>query len=335
METRKVQITGKSTYIISLPKTWVKQVKITNGDSVAMMPRSDGTLLVNPNINRRQTIPKHEIRIETNDIDTMFRKFIGAYLAGFDFIKIESPDRFQSDMRQKLRVLTHNVIGPEIIDESASYIHIKDLLDSSDLSPKQVLKRMFIITRGMHRDAIEALIRHDKDIAEDVAARDDDVDKFYWLIAKQYNLVLNDMFFAEKMNISVKEILGYILIARLVERIADHAKKIAMNASRISIDHEVLQQIKETSEKIMKSFDGAMNAFHRNKFDAANDVINESKELSNELDILKQSMFAFDADAKNVASLAYVIDSLERTSAYIIDIAEVSINHQFATMITI
>lgn len=335
METRKVQITGKSTYIISLPKTWVKQVKITNGDSVAMMPRSDGTLLVNPKMNRRHTLPKQEICIKTNDIDIMFRKFIGAYLAGFDFIKIESPDRFHSDIRQKMRILTHNVIGPEIIDESASYVYIKDLLDSSDLAPKQVLKRMFIITRGMHRDAIEALIRHDKDIAEDVAARDDDVDKFYWLIAKQYNLVLNDMFFAEKMNISVKEILGYILVARLVERIADHAKKMAINASRITIDHESLQQIKDLSEKIMKCFDNAMNAFHRNKFDTANDVINELKERSVDLDVLKQSMFSIDADAKNVASLAYVIDSLERTSAYIIDIAEVSINHQFATMIDI
>lgn len=333
METRKVQITGKSTYIVSLPKTWVKQVKITNGDSVAMMPRSDGTLLINPKINRRHDHPKHEVCIETNDIDTMFRKFIGAYLAGFDLIEIKSPDRFHSDMRQRIRSLTHNVIGPEIIDESSSSIYIKDLLDSSDLAPKQVLKRMYIITRGMHRDAIDALLHHDTDLAHDVASRDDDVDKFYWLIAKQYNLVLNDMFFAEKMNISVKEILGYVLVARLIERIADHAKKISVNACRISIDHECFQQIKDTSEKILKFFDSAVNAFHRNKFEPANEIIDKSKEFSIEIDVLKQSMFSIDADAINVASLAYVIDSLERTSAYIIDIAEVSINHQFATML--
>ena len=54
METRKVQITGKSTYIISLPKTWVKKVNITNGNSVAMVPRTDGTLLINPKINRNE-----------------------------------------------------------------------------------------------------------------------------------------------------------------------------------------------------------------------------------------------------------------------------------------
>ncbi len=333
METRKVQITGKSTYIISLPKTWVNKVKITNGNSVAMMPRSDGTLLINPKINRREDAPKHAITIETNDVDTMFRKFIGAYLAGFDLIEIKSPDRFHMEMRQKIRILTHNVIGPEIIDESSTSVQVKDLLDSTDLSPKQVLKRMYVITRGMHRDAIEALQRHDKDLADDVATRDDDVDKFYWLIAKQYNLVLNDMFFAEKMHINVKEILGYVLVARSIERIADHAKKIATNARIITLEHECLEKIAQTSEKILKSFDSAVNAFHRNKFDPANEVINDSMNLSKEVDQLKESMFSIDADAMNVASLAYVIDSLERTRAYVIDIAEVSINHQFATML--
>lgn len=333
METRKVQITGKSTYIISLPKPWVNKVKITNGNSVAMMPRADGTLLINPKINRREDAPKHKITIETNDVDTMFRKFIGAYLAGFDLIEIKSPDRFSPDMRQKIRLLTHNVIGPEIIDEGSSSVQVKDLLDSSDLAPKQVLKRMYVITRGMHRDAIDALQHHDHDLAYDVATRDDDVDKFYWLIAKQYNLVLNDMFFAEKMHINVKEILGYVLVARCIERIADHAKKISTNAREITIDHDCLVQIAETSEKILKSFDSAINAFHRNRFDPANDVINDSKKLSDQINALKENMFSIDADAKNVASLAYVIDSLERTRAYVIDIAEVSVNHQFATML--
>jgi phosphate uptake regulator len=333
METRKIQITGKSTYIVSLPKTWVNKVNITNGNSVAMMPRADGTLLINPKINRRDDAPKHHISIETNDVDTMFRKFIGAYLAGFDLIEIKSPDRFRSDMRQKIRILTHNVIGPEIIDEGTSSVQVKDLLDSSDLAPKQVLKRMYVITRGMHRDAVDALQRHDSDLADDVATRDDDVDKFYWLIAKQYNLVLNDMFFAEKMRINVKEILGFVLVARSIERIADHAKKMATNAREITIDHECLNQIAEVSEKILKSFDSAINAFHRNKFEPANEVINDSKQLSDEIDVLKHNMFSIDADAKNVASLAYIIDSLERTRAYVIDIAEVSINHQFATML--
>jgi phosphate uptake regulator len=333
METRKVQITGKSTYIISLPKTWVKKVSITNGNSVAMVPRSDGTLLINPKINRNGDQPRNRIEIETRDIDALFRKFIGAYLAGFDLIEIKSNERFTPDTRQKIRILTHNVIGPEIIDESSSNVQIKDLLDSSDLAPKQVLKRMYVITRGMHRDAIDSLAQHDRELSEDVTTRDDDVDKFYWLIAKQYNLVLNDMFFADKMKIHVKEILGYLLVARCIERIADHAKKIATNAIEITITHESLDKIVGVSDQILKEFDNAINAFQRNKFETANEVIETSNRLSIAIQQLKTELFEIKAEPKIVASLAYVIDSLERTLAYMIDIAEISINHQFATMI--
>ena len=32
-----------------------------------------------------------------------------------------------------------------------------------------------------------------------------------------------------------------------------------------------------------------------------------------------------------IVSLAYIIDSLERTRAYVLDIAETAINHQFIT----
>jgi len=333
METRKVQITGKSTYIISLPKTWVKKVGITNGDSVAILPRSDGTLLINPKLNQREDQPITSIVIEAYDIDTLFRKFIGTYLAGFNLIEINNKGRFNPDIRQKVRILTHNVIGPEIIDETSDSIKIKDLLDSSDLSPKQVLKRMYVITRGMHRDAIDALQRKDIGLAEDVMTRDDDVDKFYWLIAKQYNLILNDMFFADKMGINSKEILGYLLVARSVERIADHAKKIAINTKNVTIDHKCITKIVELSDKIMKLFDSSLTAFYRNTFEDANHVINEAQLLTEPINEVKHIVFSIEAESLVVASLAYIIDSLERTQAYVIDIAEASINHQYATML--
>jgi phosphate uptake regulator len=334
METRKVQITGKSTYIISLPKTWVNKVKISNGDSVIMVPRSDGTLLVNPKLNRTEETPKSSINLDCHDIDTLFRKFIGAYLAGYDLIEISSKDRFAPNMRQKIRHITHNVIGPEIIDETSNSIKVKDLLDSSDLSPTQALKRMYVITRGMHKDAILALQTQDKELAEDVESRDDEVDKFYWMISKQYNLVMNDMFFADKMEINIQEVLGYLLVARSIERIADHAKKLANNTKNIKAEVQFMPKIADTSEKILKVFDEAINAFQRNKFEPANEVVNKSKELDKTIMQLKQDIFSLKEDAETIVSLAYIIDSLERTRAYVLDIAEISINHQFATMLS-
>ncbi|MEM0466522.1 MAG: phosphate uptake regulator PhoU [Candidatus Thermoplasmatota archaeon] len=333
METRKVQITGKSTYIISLPKTWVNKVKIRNGNSVALIPRSNGTLLVNPKLDDTQELISCMINIDSTDMETLFRRFIGAYLAGYDIIEITSKDRLSSQVRQSIRRMIQSLIGLEIIDESSNSIKVKDLLDSSDLSLLQGLKRMYVITRGMHRDAITALQNRDLELIEDVEARDDEVDKFYWMIAKQYNLVLNDMFFADKMGVKLQDVLGYLLVARSIERIADHAKKLASNARNIHVKLDLMPRIVEASEMVLKQFDDAMNAFQRNKFEYANDILNKSEHLAKNIKQLTSDIFSLKIDAASLVALAYVVDSLERTRAYILDIAETTINHQYTMML--
>jgi phosphate uptake regulator len=330
METRKVQITGKSTYIISLPKTWVNKVNVKNGDSVSMVPRSDGTLLVNPKLHQKEEIFQNKIDVDNGDTDVLHRKFIGAYLSGFNLIEIESKNRLSPEMRKTIRKLIHNVIGPEIIDETSQSVKVKDLLDSSDLSLTRGLKRMYVITRGMFRDAVTALQKNDTDLAEDVESRDDEVDKFYWMIAKQYNLVLNDLFFAEKMRVKTREALGFLLVARTIERIADHAKKLASNIKHIKIDDKMKEKIVNVSEEILSLFDDSFNSFNRDSFDNANDVISKAKKLAIKTQKLNDILYKTKTDSETIASLAIILDSIERTRAYTIDIAESAINHQFS-----
>jgi phosphate uptake regulator len=49
MEIRKIQRTGGSTFIVSLPKQWADRVGVTNGMNVGITIRPDGTLLITPN----------------------------------------------------------------------------------------------------------------------------------------------------------------------------------------------------------------------------------------------------------------------------------------------
>ncbi|MCK4238433.1 MAG: AbrB/MazE/SpoVT family DNA-binding domain-containing protein, partial [Candidatus Lokiarchaeota archaeon] len=43
MEIRKVQITGGSSFTITLPKEWITQMKINKNDTLGLTPQSDGT----------------------------------------------------------------------------------------------------------------------------------------------------------------------------------------------------------------------------------------------------------------------------------------------------
>lgn len=335
METRKVQITGRSTYVVSLPKTWVKKVNITNGDSIVLIPRSDGTLLINPKLSEKgdRISPKlvKTINIDSTDQERFIREFIGVYLAGYNIVEMNFKGNIPKTIRNEIRKLSHSVIGPEIIDETNSSVTVKDLLDSSDFSMVKGVKRMYIITRGMFQDAMTAFQNLDYDLAEDVISRDNDVDKLYWLISKQFNLILKDVFFADKMGVKPQEALGYLLVARSIERIADHASKLCFNLKNLSDDIPLKKNLEQISGNVLDVLDGAINAFYRNEFEAAHGILNKSRDLGKKIEKLNHDLAKLSVPASTTISLAYIIDSLDRAHSYAEDIAETAINHYFVS----
>ena len=43
-ETRKIQFTGKSSYIVSLPKQWINELGLKQGDQIRMVRKGSSTL---------------------------------------------------------------------------------------------------------------------------------------------------------------------------------------------------------------------------------------------------------------------------------------------------
>jgi len=65
IEIRTLQMTGKSSYIITLPKEWIKSSKLKKNDKMGIIPQSDGSLLVTPRIYSEKT--QREKQIDVND----------------------------------------------------------------------------------------------------------------------------------------------------------------------------------------------------------------------------------------------------------------------------
>jgi len=332
METRKVQVTGKSTYVVSLPKKWVNSIHLKNGDSIAMIPLPDGTMLINPKLkNSDKELSKKIVPLESGDTEQLFRKFIGAYLAGYNVIEFRTNGSTRKEVKQEIHNLSHRVIGPQLIDETENSMTMRDLLDSSDFSLLKGVKRMYMITRDMHMGAINLLRTPNKEMAEDIKIRDQEVDKLYWMIAKQYNLIIKDVFFADKMAMQPLEAQGFLLVARTLERIADHSSRLAQNATHVNDKEPMTQKILAMDTEVVKLLDDAMSAFYANKFENADEVVNRSKLMVHKLEGLTHDVLGMKGEAANIVPLAYIVDSLERTRAYASDIAETAINHYYVT----
>ncbi len=327
IETRKVQQTGGSSFIISLPKEWIEKHKIKPKDTLGILSQPDGNLLVSPNINSEDYIRSKDFDVDNiSDSNYLFRILIGMYIMGYTIITIKSSKKFEPFIRDTIINFTKIAIGPEIIEESNNIIKIKDLLNPKEMPFEKTLRRMYVLAQDMHENAIKALNSGDKTLAEEVIKRDDEVDRLHWLIGRQSHIVLRDIILCQKMGITLEDISHFQSIGRFLERIADHSVKIAKNVLLIDfqkIDKEILTDLSKASIIALKMLGSSLDAWLNKSINLANENINSVKKL---IDICENIYFKLDKVAEFSVPIGYVIESIRRTGEYSVDISEVIIN---------
>ncbi len=330
MEIRRVQMTGGSSYVITLPKDWVESLQIKKNDPLGVLVQSDGTLLVTKNISGDQIQRMKELEVDQNtDPDYFLRLLIGIYIAGYNTIQINAKDRVPGHIRMKLREFSNMVIGPEFVEETDQSIVLKDLLNPLEMPFENSLKRMFVIAKGMHYDAIDSLISHNGDLAQDVIDRDCDVDRLFWLIARQTNMIMHNIHLSRKMNTTVAEMLPHFQVARIIERVSDHAVRIARNAMKVNpsdIGEPILTQLKKASDDAIVTFEKSIEAFFTHDLKKANKTIVSIHKLEEIYLTINDEVLRLQTPV--AVPIRNITDSIRRAGEYSADIAENVINYE-------
>jgi phosphate uptake regulator len=329
METRKLQVSGHSTYILSLPKNWVRANTISKGDRVRLKLQPDGTILLLPSKTEKQ---RNEISVEVNEADdSLFRKFMGLYLAGYQVINFNLKGDFNGSEKRTIRTMVQKISGLEILDETSESMTIQDLFDSSLFSPEKAIRRMHLLTKTMLKDSVESFLSGDENLRKDVEMRDDDVDLINWLINRQYNLILQDISLSEKLKISPQRGLGFLLMAKAMERIGDHALKISrIEEIHNKGDKQLEEDIRYLTDRMVGNIEDAVSSFFFKNFDDANVVIERVRMVQREIqDLIEKDVMNNEWDSSTNIAHAFLLDSLKCVCSYTIDIAETSINNQY------
>lgn len=333
MEMRKVQVTGGSTFIVSLPKRWVNEVGIGPGDTVAILPQADGTLVLTPRPSSGEELRRKEFVLrEEPDPKELLRDLIGAYVTGYDIIDVRQEPRMSTEVRNVVRAFTQLVIGPEIIDEDIDDIKTRDLLSPSDMPFRTSVQRMHRIVSSMQREAAMAVCELDTKLAHDVILRDTEVDRLDWLVARQYNLLIRRVDLVERIGTSREHAINFMLIARILERIGDHASRMAHRVEEL-IDAKprkaLLKEVRRLSDVLLPVLDDVISALFERDGKLAHSCMRRASDALVDIDDLKEEA----ADLTKAASLplSIVADSLDRTAHYIKDIGELVINYAVYT----
>jgi len=327
-EVRRVQKTGASTLTVSLPKNWVDSSGLKAGDQVSMSVQMDGTILLDTSMERRRETLMKEIWTDGEEsAEHLTRKLIGAYLVGYNVIEVRSKDRMEPEAKSAIREFSRLAIGPEVVEENANSVLMHDLSDPVELPQEKCVRRMHLIVRSMHADAIEALCEEDEGLAEDVIDRDTDVDRLYWMAVKQNNLIARDRKLGDRMGLDIFGSNDLMLVARGIERIGDHAVRIARNALISAEDPDKLPnagEIRKLSAEAMKVLEKGMDALFRKDIPEANEVIDQGKDVVKRCEKLGQGTRA--KDSREAIIINMVMDSIIRSTMYAVDIAEIAIN---------
>ncbi len=330
MEFRKVQVTGGNSFVVSLPKAWVNDVGLKPKDAVAIVSQPDSSLLIIPRKELREAT-KSEAVIEGMpglDKDALLRHFISFYLAGYDIIRIDLA-RSDAGLRGAIKEgIRRKLVGVEIIEESQTSILTQCLSGYVDLPLKKALERMAIIAAGMITDAASALKDDTAGAAEEVIERDDEVDRFYHFILRQLNIAVRDRSVIQEIGLSsARDCLGYRLVAKSTERVADHAASIAAQAETLkAIPAASVKRVQDMTASSRKAFETSVSALLKLDAKLAEETISKVKEIVRLEEKLSGEILVPRMSGSQVASVKMMLESIRRVAEYGADISETALD---------
>jgi phosphate uptake regulator len=338
-EVRKIQFSGKSSFMLALPKKWVEEMGLGAGDTVTVAKQGNSSLLIAPRSGKmygRKTEAVMEVSTKERN-ESITRRLIAIYLLGYGTIQVRAKEgALNSTQRDAVKeAMRRHMIGTEVIADSADGITLQVLLSYPELSVKNVVKRMFLIAASMHRDAIHSLAKLDKDAANSVTKSDDEVDRFSLYAIRQLNMAAqNDLVLRELELNSRRDCLDYRLIVKSVERVADHASRIAQGVLDLQrhLNESLVEKIEKMSEFAIGLFEEAGLSLFKGDYGAADRVVEQANQAAKMQEDLLNAIERTRAPGSDHA-LPLIVEDIRRTEEYSGDIAEIVINMSTETAV--
>ena len=278
MDLRKIQRTSGGTFFVCLPKDWAERNGLDRGSIVSVTETADGQLAINPKYGVERA-PQVAVIKPTSLLD---REIVEKYLLGYDIIQVEAKERISPVNRERVKQASSRLVGLEIIEENYSKIVMQCLLEPSTFPPQKILRREYSIASGMHRDAVTALIEGDVHLAENVVARDNEVNRLYFLLVRILRTVIQNPGLSEKLVILPIDCLDYRLTASLVESIGDQSACIGEKVIKLGgakIAENLSQLVLKFHTVAYESHENAINAVFSRDVSMAESVRSEGEKV--------------------------------------------------------
>ena len=318
---RRLQKIGSS-ILISLPSQWVKSNNLKKGNIVPVDINRDNSISIFPSEDTADETKEVTIPYSAAAMDTLVNQVYGAYLLGYDVIRIKAGSPISFEDADRIKKAMRKLVGLEIVDEDGLHISAQFLLDANTLDAEKILRRMSAIVAGMYRDLLEAIRSKENSIRRVIGGRDDEVDRQYFLLVRLIRSAMMDQKLAGKLNLSNIDILDYRIAANLLESAGDYIVDLSgamQDFSRI----RVVDPIVEAGALVERMQEKSVAAFVNKNRAESNVVVKTYDEFNKIINSIKGS-----AESKNpesaiaVLNLTYSMDKIARCWVDVADLVK-------------
>lgn len=259
-EVRRVQLTGGATLIVSLPKEWAKRISLAPGDEVLVVTQPDDTLVVIPKkLGRKAGVTAELVinqRVPTQEIEKLFMTL---YIGGAETIVVRFSQSSMTLRREIKDFIRRRVVDMEIVEEASDKLVVQSMVSATELAVIDIAGKMLRLVSNMLSDLIVGLERDDANLLRDVIERDDEVDRLYWLMERQLKRAAMSRYIMLELKIDdPRDLVELVIIAKSIERMADHICRIAYVNQEEKVDMRILQPILAKVMEFLKQVEGLL-----------------------------------------------------------------------------
>ena len=323
MPSRKAIEMGKGTILVSLPKEWIRKNGIRKGAEFSVEELSPTKLLVTPREGAEDEQKEIVIDYPGEDVGELTNDLTGAYLLGFDRIRIVGAKTITREDRAGVKAALGRLVGLEILDEDSRKISLQFLLEERAIIPETLVKRMSGLLDGMLKDVAEALTRGDGKLLTLVGERDDEVDRLYFLLVRATRAAVVRPEVAERYGLSPVDLLDYRVLASFLESIGDAVGELSRKLLGGPESKKVSQEYAACVMRLKKMNELATQGFISRRAGRPRTI---SKQVNSMAQEVSQSLASVAKKTEGGgAAAAEILASLERVSRLLVDVSDLAV----------
>ena len=306
--------------MVSLPKEWIDANNLDKSNQVEI-ETNQNNLSIRTQLNKR---PSKEVEISypLPKGESIVPTITGAYLLGFDIIKIVGKSPISIDDRESVRGSMRRLVGMEIIDEDATNISVQFLLDETSVNPQNILKRMSSIALGMFSDVVLALESGDKTNLETIANRDAEINRQYFLLVRLIRSTIMDTRLAGIFNLENIDILDYRIAANTLEIAGDTVVELSESLIKSNLSKTELKKLYDFAKDMDKIQIKSIDSFISNDRSLAINAITLQRNNSTKISKIRSSLESKKQISLALFDLIYMFEKILKSWSDITDLVK-------------